>query len=137
MTGAQSVVGLFNAIGISAEPLKGKGFRVNSNTVDEHTNARGLGQSLYQRFLGLKDGDIITPQQLKDYATIAMDARRNAYVTKYNQAASAGINPAFILPKGNGSAIDPNTASIFMELAGGDPVKAAHAMDAAGWRAPR
>jgi len=82
MTGAQSVVALFNAIGLSATPLKGMGMRINSNTVAEHVGARGLGQSLYQKFLGLKNGDIITPQQVKDYATIAMQARHDAYVNK-------------------------------------------------------
>ena len=81
LTGAQSVVALFNAIGISATPLAGKGFRINNNTVEEHANARGLGQSLYQKFLGLKEGDVITPQQIKDYASIAAETRVNQMST--------------------------------------------------------
>lgn len=134
ITGAQSVVGLFNAIGISAEPLKGKGFRINNNTVEEHANARGLGQTLYQKFLGLKNGDVITPQQLKDYATIASNARKDSYITNYNEARAAGINPDFILPKGNGKELDGNTAAIFLELAGGDKSKARAAAQAQGWK---
>src|SRR5262249_15376195 len=71
ITGAQSVVALFNAIGISATPLKGMGFRINNNVIQEHAEARGIGESLYQKLLSLKNGDVVTPQQLKDYASIA------------------------------------------------------------------
>lgn len=139
MTGAQSVVALFNAIGLSATPLKGMGMRINSNTVAEHVGARGLGQSLYQRFLGLKNGDIITPQQVKDYATIAMQARHDAYVNKINEARGQGIDPAFLLPRGNGRKVDTNTAQIFYDTAAGNnpQEKAANAKKAAaavGWQ---
>src|SRR5579884_1482388 len=44
LTGAQSVVTLFNAIGLSAEPLQGKGFRINHNTVEEHANSIGSAE---------------------------------------------------------------------------------------------
>jgi hypothetical protein len=133
ITGAQSIVGLFNAIGISAEPLKGKGFRINNLTVREHASARGLGQSLYQKLLSLKNGDIITPQQLKDYAEIALQSRKNSYVTAVNEAHGMGLKADFLLPKGNGQKIDPNTASIFMELTGSDPAKARSAAQANRW----
>jgi hypothetical protein len=139
ITGAQSVVALFNAIGISATPLKGMGMRINSNTVQEHVQARGLGQSLYQKFLGLKSGDIITPQQIKDYATIAVGARHDAYVNKVNEARAAGVDPSFLLPRGNGRKIDPNTAKIFYDTAAGNTPqeKAANLIKAAssmGWQ---
>ncbi len=136
MNGAQSVVALFNAIGISAEPLQGKGFRINNNTVEEHANARGLGDTLYQKLLKLKNGDVITPQQVRDYADIAMRSRHDAYVNKINEARSQGIDPSFLLPRGNGRKIDKNTASIFIDAANNNPTKAAQAMDAAGWKAP-
>jgi hypothetical protein len=134
MTGAQSVVGLFNAIGLSAEPLKGKGFRINNNTVEEHANARGLGESLYQKFLKLKSGDVITPQQLKDYATIAVQARHDAYVGAVNQAHNNGLKADFLLPQGNGKKIDDNTLQIFMSLTGNDPNKAVAAAKSKGWK---
>jgi hypothetical protein len=133
LTGAQSVVGLFNAIGISAEPLKGKGFRINNSTVEEHANARGLGDSLYQRLLRLKAGDVITPQQLKDYATIATQAREQKYVTLVNEAHNEGLNADFLLPAGNGQHIDPSTAKIFLTLTGGDKDKARAAASKKGW----
>jgi hypothetical protein len=138
MTGAQSVVALFNAIGISATPLKGMGMRINSNTVEEHENARGLGESAYQKFLKIKKGDVITPQQVKDYAEIAMRSRHDAYVNKINEARGQGIDPAFLLPRGNGRKIDTNTAQIFYDSAAGNSPqeKAANAKKAAqatGW----
>lgn len=143
MTGAQSVVGLFNAIGISAEPLAGKGFRINSNTIEEHIGARGLNQAAYQRLLKLKAGDIITPQQLKDYADIAAQVYENAYVSEAAEAHREGL-PADFLPQGGGAKLDGTTARIFTravlqahpELAK-DPAKLKQAVGAAaqanGW----
>jgi hypothetical protein len=132
-------VGLFNAIGISATPLKGAGFRINANTIQEHVNARGLGSALYQKLLSLKNGDIITPGQLKDYASIAMQARHDQYVNAINEAHGDGLNANFLFPRGNGQKIDPNTASIFYDTAQGSTPqdKAANARKAAqlmGWQ---
>jgi hypothetical protein len=133
LTGAQSVVALFNAIGISATPLAGKGFRINNNTIQEHAEARGLGQSLYQKLLGLKDGDVITPQQIKDYANIATQARQDQYINLVNQVHNQGLNANFVLPTGNGQKIDPSTAKIFLQLTGGNMEKARKAAQAKGW----
>lgn len=143
LTGAQSVVALFNAIGISATPLAGKGFRINNNTVEEHANARGLGQDLYQKLLKLQTGAVITPQQIADYAKIASETRVNQYVNVVNQAHAAGVNADPLLPTGNGQAIDPNTAAIFARLSGwsgtgplSDEIKAKakKASTAKGWQ---
>ena len=133
MTGAQSVVGLFNAIGISAEPLKGKGFRINNLTVAEHAGARGIQQAIEQKFGKLKTGEIITPQQLKDYASIAEQVRANKYVATVNQAHNAGLNADAFLPTGNGQPIDVPTARIFLKLTGGDKAKAQAAAQKKGW----
>lgn len=138
VTGAKSVVALFNAIGLSATPLKGMGMRINSNTVQEHIGARGLGQSIYQKLLSLKNGDVITPQQIKDYASIALQARHDAYVNKINEAVGQGVKADFLLPSGNGKSLDRNTASIFYDTAAGNSPqqKAANARNAAkqkGW----
>ncbi len=134
LTGAQSVVALFNAIGISAEPLRGKGFRINQSTVEEHANARGLGESLYQKLLRLKSGDVITPDQIKDYASIAAQSRENKYVSLVNEVHNSGLNADPFLPTGNGQALDPSTAKIFLRLAGGDQNKAIAAAQKKGWR---
>ncbi len=139
LTGAQSVVTLFNAIGLSAEPLQGKGFRINHNTVEEHANSIGLDQRAVRAFEGLKTGEVITPQQVRDYAQIAMRSRHDAYVNKINEARSAGIDPSFLLPHGNGRPIDTSTAQIFYDTAAGNnpQEKAANALRAAkqlGWQ---
>jgi len=112
MTGAASVVALFNAIGISAEPLAGKGFRINNNTVQEHVGARGLDQAAYQKLLSLKNGDVITPQQVRDYASIASSVYKNAYVISSDEAHRQGL-PADFLPQGGGVKLDGTTAEIF------------------------
>src|SRR5208283_1488428 len=49
LTGAASVVALFNAIGISATPLAGKGFRINNNTVEEHANSISMPDNLVKK----------------------------------------------------------------------------------------
>lgn len=134
MTGAASVVGLFNAIGLSAVPLAGRGFRITENTIKEHQQARGWGQALQAKLLGAKNGDVITPQQLKDYATIAMQARQSQYVNLANELHSVGLSADPALPTGNGQKIDPATARIFLTLTGNDPNKARAAATAKGWQ---
>jgi hypothetical protein len=134
LTGAQSVVSLFNAIGLSAEPLQGKGFRINHSTVEEHEKARGLGENLYQKLLKIKDGDVITPQQIKDYANIAINSRHEAYVNKINEARGQGLDPSFLLPRGNGRPIDPNTVKIFLDSANGSKEAARKAAQDMGWK---
>ena len=115
MTGAESVVGLFNAIGISATPLAGKGFRINSNTVEEHQEARGMDQAAYQKLLKVKAGDVITPQQMKDYANIAAGVYHNSYVNAADEAHRLGL-PVDFLPQGGGKTPDPVTARVFTDV---------------------
>ena len=111
MTGADSVVALFNAIGISATPLAGKGFRINESTVSGHTGARGIDQAAYQKLLSLKNGDVITPQQVKDYASIAANVYKSQYVNLVDEAHRQGL-PADFLPQGGGRAADPTTIDL-------------------------
>ncbi len=132
-SGADSVVALFSAIGLSAAPLAGKGFRVSQNVIEEHRTARGWQGALQAKMQGLQTGAVITPQQLKDYAGIAASARTNQYVSTGNEMRSAGISADAALPSGNGQHIDPNTASIFLRLANGDKSKARQAATAKGW----
>jgi hypothetical protein len=138
MTGAQSVVGLFNAIGLSAEPLRGKGMRITQNVVADHQNARSFGQDLYQKWLSLKKGDIITPQQIKDYANIASNVRTNEYVNLINQMHADGVkaDPVLGMLQGKGRQIDPGTARIFLGVTG-DPQKARDLATKQGWTVPQ
>jgi hypothetical protein len=132
-SGARSVVALFDAIGISATPLAGKGFRVNQSTVKEHTDARGWQQAIQAKLLNAKAGDVITPQQVRDYASIAAQARQSQYTNLANQVHNSGLNADFVLPTGNGQKIDPGTAQIFLSLTGNDPQKAMKAATQKGW----
>ena len=131
--GAQSVVDLFDAVGISSTPLAGRGFRINAVTVSEHEKARGLGQSFYQKILALKEGDIITPDQVKNYASIASDTYVDAHVRAVSDARAQGLNPDFLVPRGNGDKIDHTNARVFLKLAGGDKDKARSAATKMGW----
>jgi hypothetical protein len=134
LTGAQSVVALFNAIGISAEPLAGKGFRINSNTIEEHRDALSMPDNLVKKAEAtFKNGEVVTPQQIRDYANIAIQTRQNKYVGLAKEAHNAGISADSVLPTGNGEKIDPATAKIFLQLAGGNAAKARQAATAKGW----
>jgi len=133
LTGAESVVALLSAVGISAAPLKGNGFRVSKDILNEHKNARGWEQSMQQKFLGAADGDVITPKQIMDYSNIAANARTSQYVNLANQMRNAGLSVDPALPTGNGQKLDPNTAQIFLTLAGGDKNKARTAASQKGW----
>jgi hypothetical protein len=138
MTGAESVVGLFNAIGISATPLAGKGFRINAVTVQEHAEARGLGQAAYQKLLSLKAGDIITPKQLTDYSDIASQVYHHAFVNAADEAHRQGL-PADFLPKGGGAVADPVTMRIYRDAVHhanpkAGPAEIQKALEANGWR---
>lgn len=131
--GADSVVSLFNAIGLSAAPLAGRGFRVNQNVIAEHQHARGWEGELQAKLLGAQTGAIITPQQLKDYAGIAQQARMNQYISLANEMHNAGISADAALPTGNGQHIDPDTVRIFLALTGGNKDAARKAAIAKGW----
>jgi hypothetical protein len=133
LTGAESVVALLSAVGISAAPLKGNGFRVSKDILNEHRNARGWEQSMQQKFLGATDGSVITPKQILDYSNIAANARTSAYVNTYNQMRNAGISADAALPTSNGQKLDPNTAQIFLTLAGGNKDRARQAASQKGW----
>ena len=131
--GADSVVSLFNAIGLSAAPLAGRGFRVNQNVIAEHQHARGWMGELQARLAGAQTGAIITPAQLLDYSRIAQQARQNQYISTVNALHNAGISGDAALPTGNGQHIDPDTVRIFLALTGGNKDAARKAAIAKGW----
>jgi hypothetical protein len=126
---------LFNAIGISATPLAGKGFRITENTIREHVDARGVDQAAYQKLLSLKNGDVITPQQLKDYATIATGVYRDSYINTANEEfRELGI--VDVLPRGNNEPIDEMTARLYLKIANNNPDVATQAAKKNGWIVP-
>ena len=140
LPGADAVVGIFDAIGISSAPLKGRGFRINNSVVSEHVEGtRNAWQSMALKLSRLTPegtGQIVSLEQLKDYERIMDQARLDAYLGAANDAVNRGIGIQFA-PRGNGAAIDPNTMRIFLTLAKGDPIKASVIAKRYGWTPPR
>jgi hypothetical protein len=131
-TGARSVAALFNAIGLSTVNDKG-GMRVTKNIISEHEHARGWVGELQNRLESIKNGQVITPKQLQDYASVAAEMRANEYIATANQAHNDGLRADFILPNGNGQKLDPSSAKIFYTLANGNPTQAFAAAKEHGW----
>lgn len=139
MTGADSVVGLFNAVGISSAPLKGRGFRVNSQVLAEHIGARNVYQTMQTRLSKLTvngSGEVVTPKQLEDYTAILGQARHDLYVNMAQEAERQGL-PKDFLPRGNNAPIDVPTAKIFLDVYGNDPATALSAARKFGWVVPQ
>ena len=114
-SGADSVVGLFDALGISVTPLQGKGMRINRDVINEHIDARGLDQAVYQKLLALKSGDVITPKQLRDYAGIADGVLYHSFVNAADEAHRQGL-PVDFLPQGGGQQLNPQDALIYTDV---------------------
>lgn len=132
VTGPESIVALFDAVGISAEPLAGRGFRINNNVIQEHVGARGLDQAAIAKLDKLEKGQLITNDQIRDYAKIALQVYKSAYTNAANEQIRQ-LGYTDILPRGNGQLIDPVTASMYYQIASNNPQKAAQAATASGW----
>jgi hypothetical protein len=133
MTGAEKVTGLLGAVGISGDPLKGKGFRINNAVIDEHAQARNIWETAAQKANTIVGtGGPITEKQVRDYASIAQGVVHDAYVTAAQEARRQGL-PVDFLPKGTG-VVDPFTAKIYLDAAGGDVNKAHQALLSAGFK---
>ena len=134
MTGAQKVTALLAAVGISGDPLQGKGFRINQAIVGEHAGARNIWEGAAQRANNLiGSGGPITEKQVRDYESIARDVVHDAFVAAGNEAHRQGL-PVDFLPRGGGQHIDPDTAKVYLDIAGGDKDVARKAASANGWR---
>jgi hypothetical protein len=136
LPGADSVVGLFDAIGISSAPLKGKGFRISGEIVGEHRGARNVLQDAatkLQKYSPEGTGQVVTLQQLQDYSRILNSARHDAYVGAADQSRQQGIGVR-VVPQGHNTAADANTVKLFLDLAGGNPQKATKALQTSGWQ---
>lgn len=135
-TGAEKVTALLNAVGISFDPLKGKGARINQATIEEHTQARNIWQSAIQKLNRIfGSGGPITSQQISDYRAVAEGVVHDAYVTAAQEARRQGLAVDFLpKPTGQNQLADSLTLRIYADAAGGDLQKAHRALMAAGWR---
>lgn len=137
-TGADAITGLMTAIGVSVEPLKGKGIRINKDLIGEHAQAGGILQNMAAKLSQVSPGGIgaiVTTPQLQAYANIMDDARRSLYAQAGEEA--RGKFPLDFLPRGNGRPLDVNTMHLFADAYGGDLGKAARSAQTFGWQIPQ
>ncbi len=133
-SGAERVTALLAAVGISGDPLKGKGFRISSPVIDEHAQSRNIWQGAVQKLNTIAgSGGPITSSQINDYTHVALGVVHDAYVTAAQEARRQGL-PVDFLPKGQGQRIDPYTVKIYLDAAGGDRAAARNAAQAGGWK---
>lgn len=134
-TGAEKVTALLNAVGISGDPLKGKGFRINNDIIGEHARARNVWEGAVQKLNTITgSGGPITSKQIADYTAVAQGVVHDAYVTAAQEARRQGL-PVDFLPKATQASqpIDAMTAKIYLDAAGGNKDAARKAASAAGW----
>lgn len=135
-TGAEKVTALLNAVGISGDPLKGKGFRISNDVINEHAQARNIWQGAVQKLNTIVgSGGPITSQQIKDYTEVAQGVVHDAYVTAAQEARRQGL-PVNFLPKATsqGQKAPDSILKIYVDSAGGDVGSAEKALRQAGWQ---
>lgn len=135
-TGAEKVTALLNAVGISFDPLKGKGARVNQSIIEEHAESRNIWEGALQKINRIfGSGGPITSQQISDYRAVAEGVVHDAYVTAAQEARRQGLGVDF-LPKATAQnqVVDPLTAKIYLDVANGNKDSAWKALQAAGYR---
>jgi hypothetical protein len=135
-TGAEKVTALLNAVGISGDPLKGKGFRISNDIINEHAQARNIWEGAVQKLNNVVgSGGPITSKQIADYTAVAEGVVHDAYVTAAQEARRQGIGVDFLpKPTQQGQVPDKLTAKIYLDVAQGN-VDAAHkALLAAGYK---
>lgn len=135
-TGAEKVTALLSAIGISGDPLKGKGFRISNSVIEEHAQARNIWETGIQKLNRIfGSGGPITSQQLSDYRSVAEGVVHDAFVTAGQEARRQGLAVDF-LPRATAQnqLVDPLTAKIYLDVANGNKQAAYKALQAAGYR---
>lgn len=136
-TGAEKVTALLNAVGISGDPLKGKGFRITNDIIKEHAGSRNIWESGVQKLNTIfGSGGPITSQQISDYRAVAEGVVHDAYVSASHEAQRQGLSGTDFLPKADkpGMVAGKLTAKIYLDAAGGDVNKAYQALQKAGFK---
>lgn len=136
MNPAEKVTALMDAVGVSFDPLKGKGARLSNDVIQEHAKARDIYQSGLQKIDQVRPGGggPVTEDQVRKYAGIAKDIVHDAYVYNAHEAQRQGL-PVDFLPKAQhpGQVAPDNIISIYVDSANGDQRKALAAMQKAGY----
>ncbi len=135
-TGAERVTALLNAVGISGDPLKGKGFRINNDIIKEHASARNIWETGIQKLNTIAGtGGPITAKQISDYTNVAQGVVHDAYVTAAQEARRQGL-PVDFLPRATqkNQQADALTVSIYRDVSGGNKEAGIKALIAAGYQ---
>lgn len=135
-TGAEKVTALLNAVGISGDPLKGKGFRISNDIINEHAGARNVWETAVQKLNTIAgSGGPITSKQISDYTNVAQGVVHDAYVTAAQEAKRQGL-PVNFLPKATsqGQKAPDTILKIYVDSSAGDVGAAEKALRSAGWR---
>jgi hypothetical protein len=143
LTGADSIVGLLDAVGVSIIGTGGSA-RVTAPMIEGHEHARGWIEdlrALVQKYAA--HGGPATPQQLRDYESVMSQALQTSYQNAIDAAGLMGPEGSSLgldwLPKGHNQRINPNSAvdqaivRIYAVGANQDPEGTVRAMEANGW----
>jgi hypothetical protein len=135
-TGAEKVTALLAAVGISGDALKGQGFRISTDVINEHAEARNAYQTFVQKWNKVAgSGGPITAKQISDYTDIARGVVHDAYVNAAQEARRQGVAVNFLpRPTTQGQVVDKATAQIYLDAASGNVESAHNALTAAGYK---
>jgi hypothetical protein len=130
-TGAQSMLLLSQHLGTTFGNVKGS--RITKDMIAEHLGARGLTDDAVTAIQRLVNGDQLSSAQWSAFTNLIGQSRNATWSNAVSNAKNQQL-PITFLPRGNGkSTIDPNTAQIYLDAAGGDWQKATGAAQKQGW----
>lgn len=131
-TGAQSMLLLSQHLGTTFGNVKGS--RITKDMISEHLGARGLTDDAVTAVQRIVNGDQLSPAQWKAFTDLIGQSRNATWENAISSAKNQQL-PITFLPRGNGrTAIDSNTAQLYLDAAGGDWQKATAAAQKQGWQ---
>jgi hypothetical protein len=130
-TGAQSMLLLSQHLGTTFGNVKGS--RITKDMIQEHLGARGLTDDAVVAIQRLTNGDQLSSAQWSAFSNLIAQSRNATWSNAVSSAKNQQL-PITFLPRGNGrTAIDKNTAQLYLDAADGDPRNATAAAQKQGW----
>jgi len=130
-TGAQSMLLLSQHLGTTFGNVKGS--RITKDMIAEHLGARGVSDAAHVAVQRLVNGDQLSSAQWAAFTDLISQSRNATWENAVSNARNQGL-PITFLPRGNGQTpLDPATARIYLDAAGGDKDKARAAAQKQGW----
>jgi hypothetical protein len=110
-----------------------KGSRITKDMIQEHLGARGLTDDAVVAIQRLTNGDQLSSAQWSAFSNLIAQSRNATWSNAVSSAKNQQL-PITFLPRGNGrTAIDKNTAQLYLDAADGDPRNATAAAQKQGW----